>query len=460
MKIPISVVGLGKLGACMAAAIASKGFPTVGVDVSERAVELINRAEPPVYEPGLGELLLRVRGRLRATRDFDEAISQTEATFIVVPTPSLNGGAFSLKYVVAAARSIGEALRKKSGAHLVGLCSTVLPGSTEFAVKPALEQASGKPCGKGFGLCYSPEFIALGSVVRDFLNPDFALIGETSTEAGERLASIYKDLFDNSPPVARMSAVNAELAKIAVNTYVTAKITFANLLAEACEHLPGGDIDAVTSALGLDTRIGRKYLRGAVGYGGTCFPRDNMAFSCLLEKLGISAELPRTVDRLNRRSAERVAQMARDALSGKRGPVAVLGLAYKPATNVVEESQGIAVSRCLASHGIEVLVYDPAAMEEARRVLKDSVKYADSMEQCLKQAEVLILTTPWPEFRTAVCHAGNSSPKPVIIDGWRHLEVSPRRGAENYIGIGLGEADAGNLAGLQELVARILTQEE
>jgi len=177
MKVPVSVVGLGKLGACMAAAFASKGFRTIGVDVSERTVELLNRAEPPVYEPGLGELLQRVRGKLRATRDFDEAISETDASFIVVPTPSQDGGAFSLKYVVAAAKTVGEALRKKARGHLVVLCSTVLPGSTDFAVKPALEQASGKQCEKGFGLCYSPEFIALGSVVRDFLNPDFALIG-------------------------------------------------------------------------------------------------------------------------------------------------------------------------------------------------------------------------------------------------------------------------------------------
>lgn len=451
----VSVVGLGKLGACMAVCFAHKGLPVTGVDVSQKTIELVNSGQPPVFEPGLPEMIAKVRDRLWATGDYDRAIKDSDVTFIVVPTPSEDHGGFSLKYVNQAALQIGHALKNKTGYHLIVLTSTVLPGSTELGVKPALEEASGKRCGKDFGLCYSPEFIALGSVIRDFLNPDFALIGEADAAAGDRLAGIYATLFDNHPPIARMSLVSAEVTKIALNTYVTTKISFANLLAEVCERLPGADVDVVTSALGLDSRIGHKYLRGALGYGGPCFPRDNIAFSFLLEQIGVPADLPRTVDRVNRRQAQRVVALARSALGNRGGKVGVLGLAYKPLTNVVEESQGIEIARSLASNGVKVLAYDPAAMGEARKVLRDSVGYADSIEECVEQAEVVIVATPWPEFEASALQRGNPSTKHVIIDGWRVLRT--RCGvAANYVGIGLGRPDANNQSRLQEFVDRIL----
>src|SRR4029077_20153978 len=190
----------------------------------------------------------------------------------------------------------------------------------------------GKRCGTDFGLCYSPEFIALGSVLRDFLNPDLLLIGECDARAGERVAAFYREGLKIDVPVVRMSPVNAELAKIALNTYVTTKITFANMLAELCERLPGGDVDAVTKALGLDGRIGAKYLPGALGYGGPCFPRDNSALAKLLDEMGVSSQLPNTVDWLNRSIPGRVVSMIED-LAPNRARVAILGLAYKPHTN-------------------------------------------------------------------------------------------------------------------------------
>ena len=265
----------------MAGCFASKGYPVVGIDVDPETVRLVNCGQAPVFEPGLSETLAAGKSRLSATQDYREAILNSEVTFVVVPTPSDDHGGFSTKYVGQAAREIGRALREKVGYHLIVLTSTVLPGSTEYGVVPLLEQASGKSCGEGFGCCYNPEFIALGSVIHDFLNPDFVLIGESDPLAGQRLVAIYNDVCDNKPPVARMSIINAELAKISVNTFVTMKITFANMLAAICEQLPGGDIDTVTSTLGLDSRIGQRYLKGALGYGGPCFPRDNLALAYL-----------------------------------------------------------------------------------------------------------------------------------------------------------------------------------
>lgn len=438
LQTAVSVVGLGKLGACMAAAIASQGVRTIGVDVNPAPVEKIRQKLAPIFEPGLAEMIANCDGLLDATVDVATAVHQTGMTFVIVPTPSNAEGAFSLEYVCAAMEPIGRAIRDKASRHTVVLTSTVLPGSTEFVVKPLLEQASGKRCGADFGLCYSPEFIALGSVLHDFLNPDLLLIGECDRAAGDRLAAFYRDSLRIEAPVARMAPVNAELAKIALNTYVTTKITFANLIGELCERLPGGDVDAVTGALGLDRRIGSRYLKGALGYGGPCFPRDNHALARLLEEMGVSAELPRTVDRLNRAHPARIVSLVERIAPLKPRRVAVLGLAYKPDTNVVEESQGVAIARQLAEKGYDVSVFDPVATDSARSLLGGSVRYAASIPECVRGASVVVLATDWPEFRSVFQQTADCVPRPVIIDGWRLLRSSRGLDALSYRAVGVG----------------------
>lgn len=438
MNVEVSVVGLGKLGACMAAAIASRSVRTTGVDVNSSPVEAMREKRAPIFEPGLAEMIAGCDGLLGATQDLEAAIRNSEITFVVVPTPSNKEGAFSLEYVSEAMRAVGRALQAKPEYHLVVLTSTVLPGSTEYLIRPLLEETSGKTCGPDFGLCYSPEFIALGSVLRDFLNPDFLLVGECDAKAGSRLAAFYRDSLRLTAPVARMSAINAELAKIALNTYVTSKITFANMLAEICERLPGGDVDAVTGALGLDQRIGSKYLKGALGYGGPCFPRDNQALARFMEQIGLSSDLPRTVDQVNHRQAGRVVGLVNRLSSGKAQRVSVLGLAYKPDTNVVEQSQGIAIACQLVREGYDVAVFDPAATENARRALGDSVHYASNIADCVRGATVIVLATDWPEFRSLFHQTANNVPRPAIVDGWRMLRGSSGFDDIGYHPVGLG----------------------
>lgn len=438
MQTAVTVVGLGKLGACMAAAMASRGVSTVGVDVNAAPVEKVQRRLAPVFEPGLADMIASCDGLLRATLDIEAAVRETQMTFVVVPTPSNADGAFSLEYVCAAMERIGRGLREKSGPHTVVLTSTVLPGSTDYVVKPLLERVSGKRCGPDFGLCYSPEFIALGSVIKDFLNPDLLLVGECDSAAGDRLASFYRDSLHIDAPLARMAPVNAELAKIALNTYVTTKITFANLLAEICERLPGGDVDAVTQALGLDRRIGSKYLKGALGYGGPCFPRDNSALACLLEEMGVSPDLPQTVDRLNRSQPARIASLVEQLGIPKAQRIAVLGLAYKPNTNVVEESQGVAIARQLFDKGFQVSVFDPVATDSARALLGDAVHYASSILDCVRGAAVIVIATDWPEFQSIYYQTAGATPRPQIIDGWRLLRSTRGLDEVSYRGVGMG----------------------
>ena len=234
----VSVIGLGKLGACMAAAIASRGFQVIGLDVMRNVVDGLNEGKAPVREPELQEMITANRARISATMDYEAAVLASDVSFVIVPTPSEPSGAFSTTYAAAAMASIGKALKKKTGYHVVCLTSTVLPGVSDNEMVPILERESGKKCGVDFGYCYSPEFIALGSVIRDFLNPDFILVGEADRQAGADLADFYERMLPNMTPIARMGCSNAELSKIAVNTYVTMKISFANTIAEIASACP------------------------------------------------------------------------------------------------------------------------------------------------------------------------------------------------------------------------------
>jgi len=434
----ISVIGLGKLGAPMAALLAGKGHTVIGVDVNPFAVDALNSGIAPVHEPELQEWINRSRARLSATTNCSEAVLRTEATFIVVPTPSEDDGTFSLRYVLAAAESIGAALSQKASFHLVVLCSTVMPGSTEGMVLPTLEVSSGRRCGEGFGLCYNPEFIALGSVIRDMKNPDMVLIGESDAGSGEMLATIHRQICDNAPIIAHMNFINAELTKLSVNTFVTTKISYANMLAEICEVFPGADVEVVTSALGADSRIGRKYLKGALGYGGPCFPRDNIALAALFRRKGLESTLGEATDRTNRRQVTRLLHSIIPHLPAG-GTVAVLGLSYKPHTDVIENSQGLDLAEQLLARGIRVIVYDPAAMDNSRGLLTGKVVFAENSKTCLCSADVVVITTPWPEFQQiSPQDLKRSNGRTTIFDCWRILPQDKFEAVADYRSIGLG----------------------
>jgi UDPglucose 6-dehydrogenase len=415
--------------------MAHKGHHVIGVDLNATFVQALKEGRPPVNETGLEAMIHANRERLTATQDYTEAILNSDITFIIVPTPSGSDGKFSTKYVLDSAQQIGAALRKKEGWHLVSLCSTVMPGSTGGELLPALEAASGKKCGVDFGLCYNPEFIALGSVIHNMLNPDMILIGESDARSGALLEEIYGGVCDSNPRIQRMNFVNAELTKISVNTYVTTKISYANMLAEVCETIPGANVDVVTAAIGCDSRIGRKYLTGALGYGGPCFPRDNVAFSAMARTNGAPALLAEATDQVNKRQVERFASLALSCVNGTGGAVGILGLSYKTATEVIEESQGIALAKKLLAAGVAVTVYDPAAMDNARREIPRA-HFASSAQECAGAADVVIVMTPWDEFRAL--GEGDWKPGATLIDCWRLFAAHPPAAAAEYIAIGLG----------------------
>jgi UDPglucose 6-dehydrogenase len=432
----VSLVGLGKLGLCIATCLAHKGYRVFGVDIDPQKISLVNRGICPISEPLLPEMLKACNNRLTATNEYDYAIKNSDVTFIVVATPSNPDGSYSLEQIIPAAEEIGRALKDKDGFHVVDVISTVIPGSISTVVQPILEEHSGKKCGVGFGLCYNPEFIALGSVIKGFLNPDFVLIGESDAKSGEIIARIHKKTCDNNPPIFRMNHFNAELAKIALNSYITMKISFANTLAEICERMPDGDVNSVTSALGLDKRIGPKYLKGALGFGGPCFPRDNKAFSFFARQVGCQAELAEASDRVNDRQVGRIVRIVKQKI-GNKGRIAVLGLTYKPNTNIVEESQPLHIAKALAESGYSVTVYDPMGMDNAKKSLGNKVEYATSVIECTANAHLCIIATPWDEFNKLDPEDFTAeTSKPTVIDCWGVLDQDRFSREMEYIRIG------------------------
>src|SRR5579883_2271736 len=420
----LSVIGLGKLGSPMAAVFAAAGHEVIGLDLNPNYVAALAQGRAPVEEPRLQEMIDAGRLRLRATSSYDEAVQASDITFIIVPTPSAANGHFSNRFVLEAVEAVGDALRSKDGYHLVVVTSTVMPGSTGGPIAQALTASSGRKIGDTVGLCYNPEFIALGSVVRDMLHPDFILIGESDPRAGELLAQVYATSCAEHPVIRRMSWVNAEITKISVNTYVTTKISYANMLADLCDRLPGADVSVVSEAVGSDSRIGRKYLRGAVGYGGPCFPRDNIAFAALAERIGARADLARATDAINRYQIDRLAAAVTSRVS-RGARVAVLGMSYKPDTVVIEESQGVMLAQRLHGDGYRVTIHDPLSGTAAAQVLPQGVGQAGSAEEAIRDADIAVIVTPWPQYAQLHGPTGRSIP---VIDCWRIVPTQDSNG--------------------------------
>ena len=439
-RMKISVVGLGKLGSPLLATLASKDHQVIGVDLNPEFVNKLNSGLAPVQEPHLQELLTAHRSKISATQDYAEAVLNTEVTFVIVPTPSEKDGLFSNRYLLQAVEQLGLALRKKRGYHLVVITSTVTPGAIGGEIKSALERTSDKKVGVDVGLCYSPEFIALGTVIRNMLYPDMVLIGESDEQAGDILEEIYRSVCENKPPVRRMNWINAEIAKIAINTFITTKISFANMLSDICQHIQGADVDVVTDALGLDSRIGSKYIRAAVGFGGPCFPRDNLALAALGKKIGVRTELACATQQINEYQNDRLLDLIK--LYDKSKKIGVLGLSYKPGTYVAEESQGVDLANLLVEQGYAVSVYDPMALTEAKKTLSEKAHIASSVQECLERSETLLIMIPWPEFSQAITPKILQSldSRKVILDCWRMLSKASFMEVCDLIYLGCGSS--------------------
>jgi UDPglucose 6-dehydrogenase len=431
-KMRISIFGLGKVGLTLASCLSVAGHDVLGADVDPDLVKDLNQGTFRTSEPGVRERFARKLGSFRATTNDVEAVCDTDVTFVVVPTPSNSLGGFSLRSVVNACEGIGTALKAKSREHTVAIVSTMLPGSSNAVVIPSLERASHRQIGEGLNYCYNPSFIALGEVVNGIENPDYLLVGEANSASGDIVLSVHRTIIRNGSPIARMTPVEAEIAKIASNTHETMRVSFANMLLSVCSEVPGASVDRITGALAH--RMGRRFFKGAAPYGGPCWPRDNEAFSVFMDAIHAPSALPRAVHTFNEQHGQYVLRKIL-SLSHVGDTVGILGLAYKLGTPVIEASFAIDLARWLIREGRSVVGWDPLAMHEARRVLGDAISYAETCQACLKLSDLAVIVNPIHDLDAL---DWSTAREITVVDCWRCLSPETVAQIAVYVPLGVG----------------------
>jgi UDPglucose 6-dehydrogenase len=394
--VKIVMIGTGYVGLVSGACFSEFGFEVTCVDKDQAKIDMLIAGQIPIYEPGLDDLVARnyKAGRLRFTTRMEEAVAAADAVFIAVGTPTRRGdGHADLSFVHAAAEEIAANL---SGYTVVVTKSTVPVGTgrqVEAIIKKARPDAD-------FDVASNPEFLREGSAIPDFMRPDRVVVGCETERAEKLMASLYAPLYLIETPVQFTGLETAELIKYAANAFLAVKISYINQIADLCEQT-GADVHAVAKGMGLDKRIGSKFLHPGPGYGGSCFPKDTLALVKTAEQHAIDLSLVSQVVAYNQARKQAMAGRVTAALGGSVAgcKIAVLGLAFKPETDDMRDSPALDMIPLLLADGADVTAYDPAAMEEAARLLPDQLAYAGSAADCLAGADAAVLLTEWNEFR-------------------------------------------------------------
>ncbi|WP_296183044.1 UDP-glucose/GDP-mannose dehydrogenase family protein [uncultured Corynebacterium sp.] len=422
----MTVIGTGYLGATHAACMAELGHEVLGVDVDENKISALKSGKVPFYEPGLPEVLERniEAGRLDFSTDYEEAAGFGNLHFLGVGTPQRRGSyAADMTYVKAV---ITDLVPKLKGDHIIFGKSTVPVGTAAELQELANELA---PEGTTVEIAWNPEFLREGYAVKDTITPDRIVLGvrEGENRAEEVAREVYAKPLSQDTPFIVTDWQTAELVKVSANAFLATKISFINAVSEICE-IAGADVTALADAIGLDERIGRKFLGAGLGFGGGCLPKDIRAFMARAGELGADQALTflREVDAINMRRRDRVVDLAKEAFNGSLlgHRVTVLGCAFKPNSDDVRDSPALAVAGSLSLAGAAVSVYDPEGMDNAKKVFP-TLDYAADADDALREAELVILATEWKQFKELdPQQAGQLVDKKHIIDGRNVLSVA------------------------------------
>lgn len=396
----ITVIGTGYVGLVTGACFSEFGVQVTCVDKLQEKIEALQRGEIPIYEPGLDEIVARnVRGgRLSFTTDTAQAIDQALVIFLAVGTPAAEDGSTDLRFIEGVAREIGQSI----DSYKVVVTKSTVPVGTSDKIRGWIQEELDRRGDKTrFSVASNPEFLREGAAIGDFMRPDRVVIG---TDAGDDQAiaimkDLYRPLYLNETPFVETNIHTAELSKYAANAFLATKISFINEISVLCESV-GGDVQAIARAMGLDRRIGKKFLHAGPGFGGSCFPKDTQSAAHFARELGHEFAIVEASIRVNERQRKRMVEKVVDALDGDaRGKtVAVLGLSFKPETDDIREAPALSIVRGLLDRGAKIRAYDPAAMPEAGRLIPEMRLCKDAYE-ALADADVMVIVTEWNEFR-------------------------------------------------------------
>ncbi|MDI7261752.1 MAG: UDP-glucose/GDP-mannose dehydrogenase family protein [Thermodesulfobacteriota bacterium] len=429
----ICVIGTGYVGLVTGACLAEFGMNLICVDNDAQKIDLLKEGRVSVFEPGLDVLVAKNtrEGRLRFSSSIEEGVKSSLVIFIAVGTPSREDGSADLRFVEEVAREIALWM---NGYKVVVMKSTVPVGTARW-LKELIEKHQSEPV--AFDIVSNPEFQREGSAIEDFMRPDRVIIGAESDQAVAILKDIYSALYLIEAPFVLTSPETAEMIKYATNAFLATKVTFVNEIANLCERV-GADVHHVAKAMGLDGRIGRKFLHPGPGYGGSCFPKDTRALSSIAREKGYTFKVLDSVIEVNEEQKKRMVEKIKDMVGDLRGKtIGILGLSFKPNTNDIRESSSIVIIRGLLSMGAKVKAFDPAAMEESRAILPE-VEYGKDAYEVAHGADALVLATEWNQFRRLdLLRIKGLLKNPIFIDLRNVYEPSHmKRLGFHYCGVG------------------------
>lgn len=433
----VCVIGTGYVGLVTGACFAEFGVQVVCADRDADKIAALERGEIPIFEPGLEALVSRnVReGRLSFTTETAQAVRGALLVFIAVQTPACEDGGTDLSAVESVAREIGRAM---DGYKVVVTKSTV-PVGTSHRVRDLIEdelRAAGKNV--TFSVASNPEFLREGAAIGDFLRPDRVVLGVDDESSLAILRDLYRPLYLNETPFVVTNVATSELTKYAANAFLATKISFINEIANLCERI-GGDVHAIARGIGLDRRIGPKFLHAGPGFGGSCFPKDTRAAARLAQQAGERLEIVETVIRVNERQRQRMVRKIVDALGGSAAgtTIGMLGLSFKPETDDMREAPSLDIVRSLTAAGAQVRAYDPVAMRSAARLLPELKLCENAYETC-QGADALVIMTEWNQFRMLdLTRVRELMARPLVVDLRNVYEPEPMRAAGfEYVSVG------------------------
>ena len=414
----ISFLGLGKLGLPLATNFAKNSHEVIAIDKNQTLITKLNNGEVPWVEKDLDKNLLNSKSNIEFTTT-TEKVADTDATIILVNTPSnKKDGSFSNLYVEEVIRDVAFELKKRDKKnHLFILSSTVMPTSINDNFITLIESLNNWKVNEDFGFCYVPDFVAIGQVIHDFENPDFLLIGQSNDFYGDIVEKLYGSIIKNDSKVIKLSISEAEICKVALNAYITTKISFANYLGVLCEKLdPNINVDNVTNTIGIDKRIGTKYFKSGASYGGTCFPRDTWAFMKISKNLGLSAFQMEANEKINDLTDEFVLNKI---LQRKIKKIGLIGLGFKPGTSVVTEGLAIKLCKLLTGKGYELYTYDlltDSFENLSKEYDGDSIVECNSLEEIGNKVELIVICNNDLKYSEVKEYNVN------IIDPWRIIK--------------------------------------
>jgi len=445
-KYKVAILGTGFIGLCSAACFAQKDINVLASTHNEKKASIINDFKSPFFEAGLAEILTEIKDQkpelLKCLTDPVQAVLDTDISMITQGTPMRADNSIDLSFIESTAAEIGEALKKSDEYRLIVVRSTVVPGTTRNLVGKIITEVSGKVPGKDFGLCMQPEFLAEGRSIEDTLRPDRIIIGSIDEKSGDMLQEFYEYFYGDhlkNCPIKRMNLESAELVKYGNNCLLSTKISYANEFANLAELVPNVDVVQVMEGVGLDYRINHRFLGAGVGFGGACFHKDVNAITKWSRSMGYTSKILEAVLERNDLRAIRIVDIAEGLIGKLEGKkVTLLGLSFKPGTDDMREAPSIRVINELLRRNVtDIIGYDPKAKESAEEAIGSKIKYAETIEDALKDSECALIITDWDEFKKLTPNDFKKNMKvPNLIDGRRIYDYDEFNKALNFRAMG------------------------